>query len=191
MRNKKASGFTLIELVIGIVVLSLSFTVLFQMILPTATQGATQIHQIRAAELGQSIMSEIMGKAFDDNSDMMGGMLRCGEDADKDGNIDQACTIISGDETDSEEGSNRSLFDDVDDYNYYRNNSLVEDSLSSNSDTDLADLYKGFTVNINVINDGDYDGVTDNVYSIAKLITLTVKTAEGVEITFSSYKANF
>ncbi|WP_426369258.1 type IV pilus modification PilV family protein [Pseudocolwellia sp. HL-MZ7] len=191
MHNKKASGFTLIELVIGIVVLSISFTVLFQMILPTATQGATQIHQIRAAELGQSIMSEIMGKAFDDNSDMMGGMLRCGEDADKDGNVDQTCTVISGDETDSEEGNNRSLFDDVDDYNYYLNNSLIEDSLSSNSDTALADLYKGFTVNINVINDGNYDGVPDSDFSIAKLITITVTTAEGVEITFSSYKANF
>ncbi|WP_426359766.1 type IV pilus modification PilV family protein [Pseudocolwellia sp. HL-MZ19] len=191
MHNKKASGFTLIELVIGIVVLSISFTVLFQMILPTATQGATQIHQIRAAELGQSIMSEIMGKAFDDNSDMMGGMLRCGEYADKDGNVDQTCTVISGDETDSEEGNNRSLFDDVDDYNYYLNNSLIEDSLSSNSDTALADLYKGFTVNINVINDGNYDGVPDSDFSIAKLITITVTTAEGVEITFSSYKANF
>ena len=115
MGNNKSSGFTLIELVIGIVVLSISFTVLFQMILPTATQGATQIHQIRAAELGQSIMSEIMGKAFDDNSDMMGGMLRCGEDLDQDGTVDQECTVVSGNASDSEEGNNRSLFDDVDD----------------------------------------------------------------------------
>jgi len=192
MQNKvQTSGFTLIELVIGIVVLSISFTVLFQMILPTATQGATQIHQIRASELGQSLMSEIMGKAFDENSDMIGGALRCGEDVDQDGLIDQVCTVISGDQSDSEEGNNRSLFDDVDDYNYYSNNSIIEDSLNSSTDTDLSDLYKGFIVNINVINDGDYNGSPDTIYDIAKLITITVTTAEEVDITFSSYKFNF
>lgn len=188
MQNKvQTSGFTLIELVIGIVVLSLSFTVLFQMILPTATQGATQIHQIRASELGQSLMSEIMGKAFDENSDMMGGELRCGEDVDQDGTIEQACSTTLG----NEEGNDRSLFDDVDDYNYYSNNSIIEDSLNNGSDTDLSDLYKGFTVNINVINDGDHNGSSDNINNIAKLITITVTTAEEVEITFSSYKFNF
>ena len=185
--NIKSSGFSLIELVIGIVVLSISFSVLFQMILPTATQGATQIHQIRAAELGQSLMSEIMGKAFDENSDMMGGMTRCGEDADGDGTIEQACSTTLGDE----EGGDRSLFDDVDDYNYYNNNSIIEDSLSDNLDDDLANIYRGFSVNISVINDGDYDGIADTINNIAKLITITVTTSEGVEITFSSYKANF
>lgn len=194
MQNKtEISGFTLIELVIGIVVLSLSFTVLFQMILPTATQGATQIHQIRASELGQSLMSEIMGKAFDENSDMIGGELRCGEDVDQDGIIgtigtaEQTCSTT----LENEEGNDRSLFDDVDDYNYYSNNSIIEDSLNSGTDTDLSELYKGFTVNIDVINDGNYDGSSDNINNIAKLITITVTTAEEVEITFSSYKFNF
>lgn len=188
MQSKlRAPGFTLIELVIGIVVLSISFTVLFQMILPTATQGATQIHQIRASELGQSIMSEIMGKAFDENSDMMGGSLRCGEDLDLDGTIEQPCSTTLADE----ENGNRSLFDDVDDYNYYNNNSIIEDSLNNVSDTDLSEIYKGFTIHIEVINDGNYDGEPDTINNVAKLITLTVTTAQGVEITFSSYKANF
>lgn len=194
MQNKiKASGFTLIELVIGIVVLSISFTILFQMILPTATQGATQIHQIRASELGQSLMSEIMGKAFDENSNMTGGLIRCGEDVDQDGiigtvgTVEQACSTTLG----NEEGNNRSLFDDVDDYNFYNNNSIIEDSLNSSADTDLSELYRGFVVNIEVINDGNQDGNQDSINDIAKLITITVITAEQVEITFSSYKFNF
>jgi MSHA pilin protein MshD len=188
MQSKlKNAGFTLVELVIGIVVLSISFTVLFQMILPTATQGAKQIHQIRASELGQSLMSEVMGKAFDENSDMMGGGYRCGEDVDQNGTPEQACSTILG----NEEGDNRSLFDDVDDYNFYNNNSIIEDSLNNSSDTNLSDIYRGFTVNIEVINDGNYDGEADTINNIAKLITITVTTAEGVQITFSSYKANF
>jgi len=189
--KQKNCGFTLIELVIGIVVLSLSFSIIFTMILPTATQSAVQIHQVRAAELGQSIMNEIMGKAFDQNSDRMGGLGRCGESIDTDfnGEVDN-CTTNESFGPDTNETS-RSLYNDVDDYNGYTG---LEDSLSVNSDEDLHAIYSGFTVSIKVCNDSNYDGAceTDNTSNnIAKLITITVTTAEGIDITFSSYKANF
>ncbi|XPF92505.1 type IV pilus modification PilV family protein [Colwellia sp. RE-S-Sl-9] len=186
--NRKASGFTLIELVIGIVVLSLSFSIIFTMILPTATQSAVQIHQVRAAELGQAMMNEIMGKAFDEHSDMMGGMNRCGEgkDTDLDGAID-TCTANNDLGSDAGE-TNRSLYNDVDDYNNY---SIVEDSLNDNNDADLDSLYIGFSVNVFVCNDSNYDGVCDTTNNIAKLIQVTVTSAEGESVTFASYKANF
>ncbi|WP_077340999.1 type IV pilus modification PilV family protein [Pseudocolwellia agarivorans] len=186
--NRKASGFTLIELVIGIVVLSLSFSIIFTMILPTATQSAVQIHQVRAAELGQAMMNEIMGKAFDEHSDMMGGMNRCGEG--KDTNLDDvidACTLNDNLGPDTGE-TNRSLYNDVDDYNNY---STIEDSLNDNSDDDLDTLYRGFSVNVSVCNDSNYDDVCDTTNNIAKLIKVTVTNAEGEAITFASYKANF
>jgi prepilin-type N-terminal cleavage/methylation domain-containing protein len=69
----KQSGFTLIEIIVGIVVLSISYALLTSLIYPLASQSAAQIHQIRAAELGQSMVNEILGKAFDENSDMSGG----------------------------------------------------------------------------------------------------------------------
>lgn len=185
MRYKHAaSGFTLIEMVIGIVVLSVSFSVLFQMILPAATQSAGQIHQIRAAELGQSLMSEIMGKAFDENSDINGGFQRCGEGVNSNGDP-YLCSNTIG----NEENNVRSLFDDVDDYDGY---AVIADSL----DASLSDIYKGFTLSISVIHDSNYDGIADIVSPsdtnvLAKRITITVTSAEGNKIVFASYKANF
>jgi len=189
--KQKNSGFTLVELVIGIVVLSLSFSIIFTTILPTATQSAVQIHQVRAAELGQSIMNEIMGKAFDQNSDRMGGIGRCGENVDTDfnGEVDN-CTKNASLGPDTNETS-RSLYNDVDDYHAYTG---LEDSLSDSSDEDLHAIYSGFTVNIKVCNDSNYDGACetdDTTNNIAKRITITVTTAEGASITFASYKANF
>lgn len=186
MRAKRSLGFTLIELVIGIVVLSLAFSILFNTILPATEQGARQIHQIRAAELGQATMSEIMGKAFDENSNMMGGLFRCGEDQDNDGNVKgtEACTTTLG--VDGTEGTDRHLYDDVDDYN-----GLLTSDIRNSLNGDMNDIYNGFTVAVKVCHDSNYDGDCDTTVNIAKLITVTVTTAEGAEIVFSSYKANF
>ena len=178
---KRRKGFTLIELVIGIVVLAFSFTIISTLLFPAAKQSAEHIHQIRAAELGQSLLNEILGKAFDENSDMVGGKARCGEGS-------STCTQEAN--MGAEEGSaNRALFNDVDDYNGLN---VIENSLGDPLDT----IYKGFKVYVAVCNDGDFNGVCLAVDSIgdnqtAKLIVITVTTAQGYEIEFSSYKANF
>ena len=104
-------GFTLIELIVGIVVLSISFSLIISLILPLSEKSAEQLHQVRASELGQSMMNEILARAFDENSDMAGGLVRCGENS-------VVCTGTTG------EGSlgadvgetERSLYNDVDDY---------------------------------------------------------------------------
>lgn len=181
LNQKRHSGFTLIELVIGIIVLALSFSIISTIILPAARQSAEQIHQIRAAELGQAMLNEILAKAFDENSDMAGGEVRCGE-------LSTSCTpeVDLG----AEEGvGNRDQFDDVDDYHDL---TAIENQLG----TSMAEVYRGFSVSVTVCNDGDYDGVCyaddgngDN--KTAKLITITVTTAQDYEITFASYKANF
>lgn len=187
MQVNRSLGFTLIELVIGIVVLSLSFTILFNTIIPATEQGAKQIHQIRAAELGQTTMSEIMGKAYDENSDMMGGLIRCGEST-------ITCSTELGPDVGvgGDEESLSYLYDDVDDYN-----GLVISDITNSLDETLDQIYSGFTVAVKVCHDSDYDGtcnvddVDAGVVNIAKLITITVTTAEGAVIVFSSYKANF
>ena len=183
----KPSGFTLIELVIGIVVLSLSFTIIFSMIAPSATQSAQQIQQIRASELGKSLLNEIMSKAFDENSNMANGTIRCGEDIDGDGKMDTAgeinCTLEGN--LGNEEGGNRVLFDDVDDFNGLTS---IQNSLGG----DLNNLYNGFSVLVEVCNDSDYNGVCgegDN--KTAKFIKVTLTSATSDAVVFSSYRANF
>lgn len=185
---KSSRGFTLVETIVGIVVLSIAFTIFTSLIYPLANQSAEQVHQIRAAELGQSMINEILGKAFDENSDMSGGVYRCGEDQNNDSLVvladGETCSATLG----NEESNKRELFDDVDDYNGLTG---IESSLGS--DDSLNNIYFGFEATVSVINDSNYSGksdVGDNNFT-AKLITVTIKTPQDTEYVFSVYKVNY
>lgn len=185
---KSLRGFTLVETIVGIVVLSIAFTIFTSLIYPLANQSAEQVHQIRAAELGQSMINEILGKAFDENSDMSGGVYRCGEDQNNDSLVvpadGETCSATLG----NEESNKRELFDDVDDYNGLTG---IESSLGS--DDSLNNIYFGFEASVSVINDSNYSGksdVGDNNFT-AKLITVTIKTPQDTEYVFSVYKVNY
>jgi MSHA pilin protein MshD len=181
-------GFTLIETIVGIVVLSIAFSIFTTLIYPLANQSAEQVHQIKAAELGQSMINEILGKAFDENAEMSGGFYRCGEDQNNDGEIKATDKETCSDVLDNEEAGERELFDDVDDYNGL---SIIESSLGD-SDS-IGEIYVGYAVNVQVINDSDYDGDNDggdNNYT-AKLITVTVITPQDFDFVFSVYRVNF
>jgi len=183
----RQQGFTLIETIVGIVVLSIAFSIFTSLIYPLANQSAEQVHQIKAAELGQSMINEILAKAFDENSDMSGGLIRCGEDINNDGEIkaidgESACSAVLA----NEESDNRALFDDVDDYH---NLSIIESSLAEG----LGDIYQGYRLQVSVINDSNYNGVSDagdNNYT-AKLITVTVTTPQDFDFVFAVYRVNF
>jgi len=178
-------GFTLIETIVGIVVLAISFSVLTSLIYPVAQQSAEQLHQVKAAELAQSMLNEIQNKAFDDNSDMVGGQLRCGETGAPNCSTDMGAeTVLGITET-------RATFDDVDDYN----NLVYNPGEVVNSQGIPLDLYFGYAMTINVCNDADYDGVcnTDPAIdkSIAKLIVVTIITPTDFSLHFSTYRTNF
>lgn len=181
LNRQNARGFTLLELIIGIVVLAISFSVITSFLLPQTTQSANQIHQIRAAELGQSLMNEILSKAFDDNSDMSGGFLRCGEVAAPN------CTLATA--LGAEE-ANREDYDDVDDYI-----DLDPNDIQDIEGAALGNLYQGYTASVNVVYDGNYDGADDGSVGLAKLITVTIALPTSGStpetITFATYKANF
>lgn len=175
-------GFTLIETIVGIVVLAISFSILTSLIYPIAEQSADQLHQVKAAELAQSMLNEIQNKAFDENSDMAGGLLRCGETGASN------CSTNMGPE-DGEDGrldkgeSSPDLFNDVDDYN-----NLVYN-------TGEIKNYTGYTMSIRVCNDADYNGVCNADPAInkstAKLITVSIVTPTDFSLHFSTYRANF
>jgi MSHA pilin protein MshD len=182
-------GFTLIETIVGIVVLAISFSVITTLIFPIVEQSADQLHQVKAAELGQSFLNEIQNKAFDENSDKVGGIVRCGESLPA-----PACT--TNNDLGKDAGESRVTYDDVDDYdglNFDSTNNPIENSQGES----LGDLYLGYSLTVEVCNDGDYDGncsgkVFENTdTSRAKLITVTVTTPTGFDIKFSTYRANF
>ena len=172
---QKHAGFTLVETIVGIVVLSLAFSIIFAIVLPASEQSASQVQQIRAAELGQSLINEISGRRYDEQST---NNVRCGESG-------ISCTPILNLGLDGEVG--RANFDDVDDYNGYQ---AVEDG-SGNA---IGDLYPNFSVSVGVAYDGDYDFVLNeagNQEFNAKLITVTITTPSGDNIVFRAYRGNF
>jgi len=165
-------GFTLIELIVGIVVLSISLAIVSTLIAPAEEKSADNVLQIKASELGQSLINDISSRAFDHNSDMSGGLVRCDETGAP------ACSTTLGPETGED---SRSQFNDVDDFNGF------SDKVNSTDDA-IDGGYNQFTINVTVIYAGRDLGLANN---LAKRITVTVTTPLGTAIEFTSHKANF
>ncbi len=173
--SNKQSGFTLVEIIIGIVVLSISLAIVSALIAPTEEQSADNLLQIKAAELGQSYLNDITSRAFDHNSDMAGGRIRCGEP----NIVVNPCSVVLGPEPGE---VNRNQFNDVDDFhNYISNTDAINDGLDAG--------YSNFKVKVTVVYAGLELDLADN--NLAKKITVTVTTPLGTAIDFATYKTNF
>ncbi len=183
-KRKKSVGFTLIEIIIGIVMLSISLAVVSTLIVPTEEQSADNILQIKAAELGQSLLNDISSRAFADNSDMTGGRFRCNEAGQA------TCTEPLG--VDGFEGTNRADYNDVDDFHNYNINHDLLTSLDSTYDnfTVAIDVqYAG--VDLGLASSSDCNTPIQPACKLAKRITVTVTTPLGTAIEFSTHKANY
>ena len=174
-RFRPVYGFTLIEIIVGMVMLSIALSIVSTLIAPAEQKSADQILQVKAAELGQSFLNDISARAFDQNSDMAGGLVRCGELSLG----ASPCSTVLGPEL----GENtRDLFNDVDDFHEY------SERFNANNE-ELHSSYTNFTIDVQVIYDGLSLGLTNNID--AKRITVTVTTPLGTAIEFATHKANF
>ncbi|MDP5212766.1 prepilin-type N-terminal cleavage/methylation domain-containing protein [Pseudoalteromonas tunicata] len=190
---KLAQGFTLVELIIGMVVLAITMTIITNLLAPQARQSADPLVQIRATALGQALMNEILAKSFDQQSQRGAPWLRCGEsglvctaqasfgkDCLDDSKTAPACTGSSLE--------TRSTFNDVDDYH----------NLTLTSDADFAaffdlpaDYYRGFSLIVTVQYDDNYDGAGQQASKTAKLITIKITASNNEEYGFSAYRGNY
>lgn len=180
MLVNKAAGFTLTELVIGIIVFSIALVLFTSLIVPQAIRSVEPIYQVRATELGQSILNEITSKSFDEKSDRTGGTNFC----------DAACigTVNLGPDT----GETRASFDDVDDYNGLTESGAgIKNTFGESTTIDNNNLYEGFILKVSVVYDADMDGTADTVVSNTKLITVTVTTPNDENIIFSTFRSNY
>lgn len=192
MPVSKSKGFTLIELVIGIIVFAIALSLFLSLMVPQVIRSVDPIYQVRAAELGQALINEIASKPFDENSSRVGGFTRCND------NGALPCTAIVPSNNDNvEEGvANRDLFDDVDDYNgLIVSGSGIRNSLNQSIQvgSPAYDIYQGFNVAVSVFYDDDLNGLSDQVGVIGntKLITVTVTTPNQENIVFSTYRTNY
>ncbi|GAA0856549.1 type II secretion system protein [Aliiglaciecola litoralis] len=194
----KQTGFTLIEMIVGIVIFGIALSLVTTLIFPQARRSVDPIMQVRATELAGTLLREISAKAFDENSR---GSIRCNDDLNADGDFNDAgeiaCTAASdlGPEPGESRTASQSNFDDVDDYNGLvqgagQADPIIRNSLGEVLVVDGQTLYAGFSVSVSVVYDGNMDGVAD-INQTAKLITVNVNTPGGETLQFARYRSNY
>ncbi len=104
-------GLTLIESIVGIVILGFALSVLVSGVFTSSSISHKATYQAQAATLGHSVATDILSRQFDENSDPNGGQYRCGE---KDG----SGTLISCSTNLGKDGAETiaATFNDVDDF---------------------------------------------------------------------------
>ncbi len=178
-------GFTLIELIVGIVALSAALLLLTGVLVPQAEKSTNPWFQVRSAELAQSIMNEINARRYDENSPTGGSLIRCDEAGGT------ACVTAlpvcptPGQPRDWVEENSRDVYDDIDDFHCL---SLLGDQITNIENTSLLEVYRAFTVNVYVTYAGNDLGLNPR---LAKRITVSVTPPKGDVISYTSYRTNY
>lgn len=191
---KRQNGFTLIELVVGIVLFSIAMVFISSIILPQAKRGVDPIWQVRSVTLAQSLLNEIASKAFDENNIVNGTFQACNNIVD--------CTTSS--QLGPDTGETRSLFDDIDDYHGLAlSGADISNSSGLSYSADVSDLFLGFEAEVMVFYDANTDGINDDdtdqdgsldsgtLVAEQKHIVINVTTPGGEVLVFSTYRNNF
>lgn len=202
MRTKihQISGISMIELVIFILVMSITFIGVMTVFTKTQRYSADSMIKIKTVELTQSLMDEILLKAYDENTPIGGDCV--------DNMADTRCTPASKLDASAGFGADlgepaRTFFDDVDDYHdlaYCGSNGTADAScdpcvpLIDEQGNNIADEYPGFGICIQVNFDGN--GIsTDAGVAVgnndAKRIDIILSDPSGSNLTFSTYRLNF
>ncbi|WP_201327162.1 type IV pilus modification PilV family protein [Thermotomaculum hydrothermale] len=165
-------GFTLIETVISIVIVSVAIVGILSVIYNVEQKGIDPVMELKACELGQAMLDEIMLKRWDEDTPLGGG------------HIDTSLANIG---TESGE-SNREDFDDVDDYDGYSDGTSSEPL--KDEEGNVLSGFTGFSRSVTVSFEkpnGAPSGIDVKNY---KKVTVKVTLPTGEEINFVSYKTN-
>lgn len=178
-RLKHSNGVTLIELIVGIVVLGISLSIITSVLGPLYVKSADPWHQVRAAELGQSFINEILGRSYDQNSNRSGSLLRCNEAGAL------SCTAEANFGPDGNE--TRLTFNDVDDFHDFTGTGEIFTNILD-LQPELSDYYRSYKLNVFVAYAGAEFGLN---HQQLKRITVVVTTPTGTQIDFAAYKGNW
>lgn len=175
LNTAKAKGFTLLELIFGMVLLALALTLISSVLAPLYVKTVDPWHQLRATQLAQGLMDDILARSFDENSSRSGALLRCGETGAP------ACSTTLG-----AEGESRENYDDVDDYHGL---TLTGDQITNVLNEQLLATYQGYQVSVNVQYAGTELGLANQL--AAKRIDIRVTPPASDVLIFSAYRGNW
>ena len=210
---KKVRGFTLIEIIIGIVVLSIALTGGLSLLISQVDAYRDPLIKEKSVQIAKRVVHEIQIRAYDEKSDIGGGIFRCSETV---GGISLGVCSAEAEygSAEAEYGSAEAEYgtdpgelmldtlDDVDDFdtaklcpklsgsyscseNYLPVVYFFSDAADEATQKKYNDYYAGFLVKIEVV-PAKISGDTDS----AKKITVTVRQSDGLEIEYSFIKAN-
>ena len=179
MLSLSQRGVTLIELVIGITVLAVALTLITAVLSPLFVRSTDPWHQVRAAELGHSLMNEILARSFDEQSDRSGGLLRCDE-------VTLGAEPCTAEANFGPDGETRLWFNDVDDFDGF--GASGSDILTNILALDLADVYRNYRAEVSVRYAGNELGLPQRS---VKRIEVVITTPTNSTIAFSAYKGNW
>ncbi|GEA52483.1 MSHA pilin protein MshD [Vibrio inusitatus NBRC 102082] len=199
MAVNKNAGFTLIESIVAIVILGIALVTLTSFLFPQIAQSAKPFYEVRASALANSLMTEILSRNFDENSDHNGGFYRCGEDVYTNTN-DEEITCTPQNLFGPDNGEPPELFNDVDDYIgcWYTteqsqdgcNNTSQGGSLTDIFGNDIAKDYLGFRAEVEVVYDNDTRlGASDT--DLFKMITVTITASQYGDFKFVAHRGNY
>lgn len=191
LKSTYQQGLTLIESIIGIVILGFALSVLISGVFTSSTTSHQATYQAQGAALGHSVMTDILSRQFDEHSDPSGGQYRCGE-KDNDDKLITCTETLGREEIDLTSFS----FNDVDDFigcwgdlSICSSSNLPSYQLNQLIDVTSADEYKNFTVEIKVAY-VDVDGGNTAITQFKK-IDVTLYASQYAKYTFSAYRGNY
>lgn len=187
--RRQQAGFTLVEIIVGIVVLGIALSLITSLILPAARQSVEPVYQVRASALGQALLDEIMALSFDPNNDRSGGAVRCGSSSDR---PNCAAPVIPGQRAANPKPRNE--FSSVDDFN-----GIDQLSLALNVGEQYAERYRNFGVAIatcyvnSVSVSAGVQQVSDCVNQVTdyKQVRVVITTPSGQDIAFTGVRGNY
>ncbi|MCH1488260.1 MAG: type II secretion system GspH family protein [Pseudomonadales bacterium] len=186
IKRSRQAGFTLVELVVGLVISTISIAMFATLIVPLFTRSVEPLLQIRAAELAQSILEQATAYRYDENTPV-GGSPPCN------GLGGLSCTPSASFGTDAGE-ANRASFDDLDDFNAFcAADNNIQDVFGN--DLTTGGSFANFSFRLCVAYDGNFNGAINEAASgeaNAKLLTVTVTPPQPASaLTVSVYRSNY
>ena len=186
------SGFSLIELVVAIVIISIGVTGLITLILNTTKNSIDPQIQVQGNAIARAYLEEIMLQSFcepnfDPDAD---GLTECSSTTVGEGCTEAACATGSTNTCGGQFAvggaeAGRSVFDDVCDYNGLTDVGAM-DQTGGGVITGLEDYTVGVTVNDTALLNG-LNGTNGQVVRI----DVTVTHTSGTTMELSGYKTNF
>lgn len=173
-RNRKTRGFTLIELVLTIVILSLGVTAFTALINQTVSRSADPMVISQANAIAQSYLEEIIPANFCDPDLSSNCPVNCAALC----NVCASAFVSNLLET-------RAIFDDVCDYNF-----LPDNTVRNRFGTAIGTL-SDYSVTVLVDDVGETLNTLSSNNGQVVRINVNVTHANGADVSISGYKTNF